>query len=123
MKRPRRSREPENINEKTIEDTSATVEVQANATGPAHSGSSSAKRTQNYTTATRPVTAHTQTPPGLLLQQGCHVGIPVFCGIAAVALPTDGKALFQVALRFVESDDYYSLIQLARVGVNEIFDE
>jgi hypothetical protein len=123
MKRPRRSREPGSTNEDTPEDTSATVEAQANATGPAHSGSSSPKRTQNYTTATRPVTAHTQTPPGLPLQQGCYVGIPVFCGIPAVSLPTDGRALFQVALRFVESDDYYSLIQLARVGLNESFDE
>lgn len=98
---------------------SATVEVQACATNTACSGSWHAQ----HHTATRLPVIHIQPPPGVPQQHGCYVGTPIFSGTPAVALPTDRKALFQLAMRCVECDDYHCIFELARVGLHEAFDE
>ena len=50
------------------------------------------------------------------LPAGCAVGIPVVAGMAAVALP-EGKALFHVAMSFVEADDFHGIFEMTRRGV------
>ena len=47
------------------------------------------------------------------LPANCAVGIPVFASFAAKALP-EGRALFQLSLKFAEADDFHALIELAR---------
>jgi hypothetical protein len=56
---------------------------------------------------------------GTPLPKGCAVGIPVYAGIPAVALPV-GKGFFRVAMTFVETDDYHSLVELARCGKGSV---
>ena len=53
----------------------------------------------------------------------CAVGIPVVPGVPATPLPENGKGLFQVAMRFVERNDYHGLMELARCGISKVFDE
>ena len=49
------------------------------------------------------------------LPKGCYVGVPVVAGTPARLLP-EGKALFQVAMSFVENDDYYGVVELVRAS-------
>ena len=49
------------------------------------------------------------------LPKGCYVGVPVVAGTPARSLP-EGKALFQVAMSFVENDDYYGVVELVRAS-------
>ena len=65
--------------------------------------------------ATAPVIA-VGTP---VLLAGCAVGIPVAAGVPAVALP-EGKALFHVAMSFVEADDLHGVFEMARRGVQAV---
>jgi len=48
------------------------------------------------------------------LPAGCARGEPVVTGVPSVALPAGGKELFNVLMSFVERDDYYAVLELAR---------
>ena len=54
------------------------------------------------------------------LPAGCAVGILVVAGVAAVALPEEGKALFHMAMLFVESDDFHGIFEMARYSVEGV---
>ena len=60
---------------------------------------------------------------GIQLAAGCYIGTPVVAGIAVDRVPTDSKTLFQMAMRYVEWDDYQGLIEMARAGLAGMFDE
>ena len=49
------------------------------------------------------------------LPKGCYVGVPVVAGTPARSLP-EGKALFQVAMSFVENNDYCGVVDLVRAS-------
>ena len=66
-------------------------------------------------TTNPPFSEHDPAETAPCLPQGCVTGTPVFTGIAAEALP-EGKALFNVAMSFVEADDYHGILELARHG-------
>ena len=51
---------------------------------------------------------------GHALPAGCARGEPVVTGVPSVALPAGGKELFNVLMSFVERDDYYAVLELAR---------
>ena len=53
----------------------------------------------------------------------CAVGIPVVPGVPATPMPENFKGLFQVAMRFVERNDYHGLMELGRCGFSKAFDE
>lgn len=57
------------------------------------------------------------------LPPGCAVGMPVFAGIPAVCLRVNRVKIMQLAMRYVEGDDYHSLMELARCGLVDCFDE
>lgn len=55
--------------------------------------------------------------------RGCAVGIPTVRGTPAAPVPSDTKGLFRLAMQFVQEDDYNGLMQLARCGLANAFNE
>lgn len=51
------------------------------------------------------------------------MGIPVMAGTPAMSISADRRSLFQLAMHYVELDDYHGLMELARCGLDHSFDE
>ena len=56
------------------------------------------------------------------LPAGCAVGTPFVAGTPATEMPV-GKGLLSVAMEFVQNDDYHGLMELARCGQDEVFEQ